>query len=273
MMRASEEYETAEKYVLEVLGITKRDLLAFSDNFRSDMEFWLKMDYNNTIGMATHSSKIYQLTKLFTHFPGYKNIDRALDCLARDGCDFNPPFCLVSPILMYHRPGVWEGSHLDVILLNHIQPFAAEIVQKLIANGLSSFKLNKRPGLLTLNFLLFMLIERSYSALPDDVARFRFAVQHLVETMVDLGIHHDYKIFKQQKVKCFMRNGYLGYHEEVQMFNKARQYLVETRRQPLSLQAIARNATRNAVGGVHFRARVATLPLPQTMKDYVMVYR
>ena len=273
MRTSDEDYRSVQKYVLEVLDITMRDLLAYSDNFREDIDFWRNIDNNDTIGMAIHSSKIYQLTMLFTHFPGYKNIDRALECLARDGCNFNPPFCLVSPITSYQRGDPWHGSHLDVIVLDRIRPFAVEIVQKLIANGLSSFKLNKRPGRLSLNFLLFTLIERSYSGLPDDVARFHSAVQQLVETLVDLGIHHDYKNFKSQKVKCFMRSGHLGNHEEVQGYNRARRYLVETRKQPLSLQAIARNATREAVGGVHFRASVATLPLPQTMKDYVMVYR
>ena len=54
----------------------------------------------------------------------------------------------------------------------------------------------------------------------------------------------------------------------------AQHFLLERHQQqlrsPLAMRELARNALRHALGALHFRSRAAALPLPQTLKDFVI---
>lgn len=261
-----------EKYLLEVLQLGPRELFSITTNFSNHICTYSKEQHTFNFDIPyEHESPIFYLAALFARFPGYHNLDRMLNLLARDGYDFAPADCWTTIGCASWRFYVnREASTLDILDLD-ITPFGVELMYTLIGNGLSEFRWYKESSRYSMSHLLFTLVSTSYSPIPGDFHRFRVATHELVRDMVDLGLHSSYA-----NCNLYMNKDYYKYRsnrptEEEVVYNELKTYLVESRQHPLTLQALARNATRRIIGGIHFAAQVNKLPLPPAMVDYVLV--
>ena len=256
------------KYLLEVLGIDKREMSCVANSLRWEASYKVATHDYEFYSTVEHDSTIFHMARIFAELPGYRHLNSVLNLMARDGYDFSPKDCWTQEGCRNGIRKERRGSPLDVLEYCHPTPFGVELVDNLVGNGLSNFRFYMAGPNKSMNYFVYMLVKSSYSDLPEDLERFRYATRALLQNLVALGMHFYFGNGAVDMTQDYNTFNYEPPKEKT--YNELKQYLVESRKQPLTLQASARNSTRRAVGGVCFRKRVAELPLPPPMKKFVL---
>ena len=221
-------------------------------------EIQMDPDYN-----PDWTNQIFNMVYVLSSLPGIRPVIQVIDLMGRDGYDFTSYKLRLIKSAFYEPGGVY--NLLDVLTLNSLRPFGPDVLQALVRNGLSRFHYYYTENKSDIGYLLEIMI----SSCSFDSTGHNIHVQHRAQTMMalllSLGLNRNYKAKDVKFTKYF----YFNYDEKHEAFEALKAQVLESRKQPLSLLQLARMATRRALGGRNFAKKVAALPLPPIIRDYV----
>ena len=234
-----------------------------------------KLISNNLRDRFTSSSTCLLLYGLI-HFR-QANYLEAIDIMAESGMDFNPGTVIRARSSEYFPPqpdvGFERRLHINLSWFQSIspveillQPCSAKVmlntIKALLNNGLTDLGLS----FVSFHKLVIKLVENLTSGeewwnLP------RSEIAELVDLLLSYEAHDPcIKRFKEF-------DGYEYYKHESTRFEvmlAIREHILESASSPPTLQNISRITIRSTIGGVHFKSKVNQLPLPETMKAYII---
>ena len=252
-------------YLVKLLDLDEDDIFNFCEKYK--LFYWSPSDNAmETRFYDQSSSDLLNLVRIFNRFPGFRNVERLIEQMAADGEDFNPSRIEMFDIIQIE---VNPTSLLNLLFDSQIRPFGLKVIEWFVRNGMSNFNSYIEDGEKSMDFLLFHIIASCWSNGMRPAVGLRRA-EALLRLLLSLGLNG----FYTDKELHFGTTS-LGYYtyghvdEGPLTYDVLLQQLKSSRRQPLTLQELARNATRCTLGGVHFQKRLATLPLPQRMKSFV----
>ena len=251
-----------QRYLIDLFHYTEEEL----DNLCLKDDHMFRRfpgDLVHYSGKYLHPSPIVSMITLVSAFPGFRQIKRLPDMLANDGYDFNEEVSYESVGFMMKRK---PRFMLEMLYCNAIKPFGCSVLKMFVYNGLSSFDFYRGKNKNAME-LLRQVVRSCYSDLMEDNPIYYRRVRTMLNLMVGLGLNGNYESLEDSKQNLQL----LPKKSQMEdAFYLLKVVLLEQRKNPLSLQQLARNTTRRTIGGVHFAKRVAELPLPPTMKDFVL---
>ena len=214
-----------------------------------------------------------------------KIFNEAINILAENGFDFNP-----GPMLKMHTARLLKRQDAPImeslyrnlddasryiryyksypvisLIVNRKQKYVMKSFLCLINNGLTDFGLSP-----TLDYIDFIYHYVSYidkhKKNPEPEA-----LMGIFCIMFDFGLQHG------NGMKHYKHKMDLSRYSEFQVgFGKGKamrniiDYVEERKKQPMSLQKQTRLTIRRSVGGIQFQVKVRSLPLPPSLKNFVI---
>ena len=251
-----------KRYIVELLGFSQEEVENLTYKWGNNFQLYT----DNTlryVGEYIHPSPVLCMITMLSSFPGFRQMEPLIEKLANDGYDFNEAVTTGN----YCNITKQKYRYMLVILqLYPIQPFGLNMLNMMVQNGLSSFDYyagNHRNVM----ELLRDVVRSCYSISMKDNPVYFHRVHTMLKTMIGLGLNDNYESIRdsEEHLQQLPKKSQLE-----DAFYSLRVVLQESRKKPLSLQELARNATRRTIGGVHFAKRVAELPLPSMVKAFVV---
>ena len=252
-----------QRYLHQVYGYSKEELvnlhvkpfLEFEwDTDRAELKW--KMSLRST-------SPVYNMISIFALLPGIRQVEQLIQLMARDGYDINPIVCHER---LWYCSDDTPFSLLHAIGIHEIKPFGREILQALVSNGFST--LDWFYGKKNLYGLIVTIVESSLT-IEANATNVQQRSQSMVDLLLSLGLCDFYETSDLNWGTHIWNYSWLPNAQIEQIYIDLIDYVLERRKRPLILQELARNNIRRTLGGVHFAKRVAELPLPRRIRDYV----
>ena len=251
------------RYLHQVYGYSKEEIVSLHD--KQFMEFAWDTNRAELYWKLTQRSScpVYNMISIFAKMPGFRQIEQLIELMARDGYDINP---------VGHLERLWYSDNntpfslLHAIGLYELRPFGREILQALVRNGFST--LNWFYGKKNLYGLIVTIVESSLT-IEMNATNVQQRSQAMIDLLLSLGLNDFYETSELNWGTYIWNYSWLPNAQIEHIYNDLIGYVLERRKRPLSLQELARNNIRRTLGGIHFAKRVAELPLPRRIRDYV----
>ena len=253
------------RYLAEVYHFSEEELYNICNkcdyHFRWNQEtgdIEMEEDYN-----PDWTNQIFNMIYVFMRLPGIRPVLQLIDLMGRDGYNFSS-FKPRPVRTAYFEPG-GVYNLLDVLTLKPLRPFGLEVVQALVRNGLSKFHYYYTEDKADIGLLLEIMVSSCSFDTDGFNCRTHERTQAATALLLSLGLNRHYKSKDVKFIKYF----YYSSEAKKHAFELLKAQVLEDRKQPMPLLQLARMATRKALGCCNFAKKVAELPLPPIIRDYV----
>ena len=180
----------------------------------------------------------------------FERLQNIINIMVGAEIDFDPENCLSIDGGLTHDFYVYKKNPCEVIMPFCGFAFLPTILSFFIQNGVTNFHTS-------IEFTCENIIHRYLHRKENET----YVLQTL-QLLNDFGV-------KLWFGKPDYPHAY-GWSNELGLCYQAEQFVQEQDRRPLSLQKLSRLSIRRSVGGIRFQERVRALPLPATMKQFVI---